>query len=133
MPTHPTCHKQLRHSRFRAAPMIVALGLLGSFGLLPDSAMSPIAQASAQQARPIPPKAQTGMLKIGVFPQAELDGRPITLGPGTRITNSKGIVVLPASIQGQSILVAYLTGPSGEVNQVWTLSQAEYKALRSRK
>lgn len=84
------------------------------------------------QTRPIPDGARLATLKLGVFPDAELDGRPIKLGPGARIFNRDNMLVIPASLKGVTSVVAYVTGSLGEVVTVWVLNDAEAKQLRAR-
>jgi hypothetical protein len=92
-----------------------------------------IAAAPAQaQGRPIPDTARLATLKLGVFPDAELNGKAIKLGPGARIFNRDNMLVIPAPLQGVTHAVAYVTGSLGEVISVWILNDAEVKQLRAR-
>ncbi len=89
------------------------------------------AVALAQIARPIPDNVEIGRLAIAVFPQATLDGRAVTLGPGTRIYDENNTIRPPSTVTGER-RVAFVRGTIGEINQVWLLSDAEYRAIASR-
>lgn len=92
-----------------------------------------IAAAPAQaQIRPIPASAKLATLKLGVFPDAELNGKAVRLGPGTRIYNQDNIIVIPSTLLGVTTVVAYVTGTLGEVVSVWILKDAEIKEMRAR-
>ncbi|MFM1988220.1 MAG: hypothetical protein RJA99_1177 [Pseudomonadota bacterium] len=81
--------------------------------------------------RTLPETAEAGRLRIGVFPEAVLDGRPVLLGPGTRIYDAENRIVPPAQIDGER-RVAFVRGQLGEVLQVWLLSDAEFRDLTAR-
>jgi hypothetical protein len=102
--------------------------LLAAAGAL---ALAPWRVATAQAVRQIPDGVELGRLRIGVFPEATLDGRPVQLGPGTRILDADGRIVPPASVGGER-RVAYLRGTLGEVTQVWLLSDDEYRTIAAR-
>lgn len=97
------------------------------------AAASQQAQAqAANAARRIPANARLGVLRPGVFPQASLDGKTITLGAGFRLLDTLNRVVVPASVLGTSQVVAYQTGPIGEVTTAWILTDSERSELRRR-
>ena len=89
------------------------------------------APASAQ-IRTIPAHAKLATLTLGVFPDAELNGKAVKLGPGARIFNQDNMIVIPASIKGTRHVVAYSTGSLGEVVSVWILKDPEVRQLRAR-
>ena len=92
-----------------------------------------IAAAPAQaQIRPIPANAKLATLKLGVFPDAELNGKWIKLGPGARIYNRDNIIVIPSTLKDVTTVVAYVTGSLGEVVAVWILKEDEIKQIRAR-
>ncbi|MEI7446099.1 MAG: hypothetical protein WCK28_14510 [Burkholderiales bacterium] len=86
---------------------------------------------AAQSLRTLPENAEAGRLRIGVFPEAVLDGKPVLLGPGTRIYDAENRIVPPGQVEGERT-VAYVRGQIGEVVQVWLLTDAEYRALVAR-
>ncbi len=106
---------------------------LQALGALMLTLVVALATAPAQaQTRPIPETAKLAKLKLGVFPEAELDDRKITLGPGARIFNRDNMLVVPASLIDVTSVVAYVTGSLGEIVTVWILNDAEVKQIRAR-
>lgn len=87
--------------------------------------------SGAQPTRTLPANAEAGRLRIGVFPEAVLDGKPVLLGPGTRIYDAENRIVPPAQLGGER-QVAYVRGQLGEVLQVWLLTDAEFRELGAR-
>ncbi len=84
------------------------------------------ADARAQSSsRGIPDAAKPGTLRIGNFPQATLDGANVTLGPGFRLYDRLNRIVVPASVSGTTMVVAYVRGAIGEVVQAWQLNDTE--------
>ncbi len=129
----------IRHPKFSpAARRALRLGIqaLGALALTAVVALgSAPARAQIQiqtQTRPIPEAAKLARLKLGVFPEAELDGRKVTLGPGVRIFNRDNMLVVPAAVKDVTSVVAYTTGSLGEIVTVWILDEAEVKSLRAR-
>jgi hypothetical protein len=72
-----------------------------------------------------------GTLRIGVFPEAVLDGQAIRLGAGARIRDEQNLIRPPATVAGDR-RVAYRRGAMGEVTEVWLLTDAEYRATAAR-
>lgn len=87
--------------------------------------------ALAQPPRPIPEGAEVGVLRIGVFPEASLDGKPVLLAPGLRIHDERNVIVPPASVTGDRP-IAYRRGGTGEILQAWLLSPAEHRELAAK-
>ena len=122
-----------RYPKFQDGPRRVLRLGLQALGALVLTLLVALATAPAQaQSRPIPDTARLAKLKLGVFPEAELDGKRVTLGPGVRIFSRDNMLVLPASQKGQTSVVAYVTGSLGEVITVWILNDAEVKQIRAR-
>lgn len=106
---------------------------LQALGALALTVVVALGSAPAQaQTRPIPEAAKLAKLKLGVFPEAELDGRKITLGPGVRIFNRDNLLVVPAALKDVTSVIAYTTGSLGEIVTVWILDEAEVKSIRAR-
>ena len=122
-----------RYPKLQDAPRrMLRLGLQ-ALGALVLSLLVALATAPAQaQQRPIPESARLAKLKLGVFPEAELDGRKVTLGPGVRIFSRDNMLVVPASMKDVTSVVAYVTGSLGEIVTVWILDDAEVKQIRAR-
>jgi hypothetical protein len=123
----------IRHPKFPiGARRALRLGVqvLGALAL---TLVVALATAPAQaQTRPIPAEAKLAKLKLGVFPDAEIDGRKITLGPGVRIFDRHNMLVIPAALKDVTSVVAYVTGSLGEIVTVWVLDDAEEKQIRAR-
>jgi hypothetical protein len=64
-------------------------------------------------------------------PEILLDGQPERFAPGGRIRSAQNMLVMPAAIVGQSLLVNYTRDPAGLVSQVWVLRPEEAKAPRA--
>jgi hypothetical protein len=109
------------HSRARLAAALVVL----------FCAALCAAGAIAQIGRPIPEGAEAGRLRMGVFPLAAIDGREVSLGPGTRIYDENNMIRPPSVVDGER-KVAYVRGALGEVVQIWLLSDAEFRDLNAR-
>ena len=122
-----------RYPKFQDGPRRVLRLGLQALGALVLTLLVALATAPAQaQSRPIPDTARLAKLTLGVFPEAELDGKRVTLGPGVRIFSRDNMLVLPASQKDQTSVVAYVTGSLGEVITVWILNDAEVKQIRAR-
>jgi hypothetical protein len=100
-------------------------------GAVLAGAVLPGASARAQRSRAIPETAEIGRLSISVFPDATLDGRPVRLGPGTRIYDAQSMIKPPGSLSGEH-KVAYVRGAMNEINQIWLVNDAEYRAIADR-
>jgi hypothetical protein len=81
--------------------------------------------------RTLPDSVELGRLRLGVFPEATLDGRPVRLGPGTRIRDEHNIVRPPSTVTGDR-RVAFRRGAMGEIVEVWLLTDDEHRALAAR-
>ena len=122
-----------RYPKFQDGPRRVLRLGLQALGALVLTLLVALATAPAQaQSRPIPDTARLAKFTFGVFPEAELDGKRVTLGPGVRIFSRDNMLVLPASQKDQTSVVAYVTGSLGEVITVWILNDAEVKQIRAR-
>jgi hypothetical protein len=87
--------------------------------------------ARAQLSRAIPEGVELGRLRIGVFPEATLDGRPVQLGAGTRIRDESNMIRPPSMVEGER-RVAYQRGMTGEIVQVWLVTDDEWRAIAAR-
>ena len=94
-------------------------------------ALSVARAGQAQSARTIPEDVALGTLRIGVFPEAVLDGQAIRLGAGARIRDEQNLIRPPAMVEGDR-RVAYRRGTMGEVTEVWLLTDAEHRATAAR-
>ncbi len=110
-----------------AAGSVAVVALLNTTG-------SSVARAQVETAEPrkIPEHARLGNLQLGVFPQASLNGKAVVVGPGFRLLDRNSRVVVPASALGANNVVAYVTGPVGEITSAWIVSDSEVAAIRRR-
>jgi hypothetical protein len=84
------------------------------------------ALASAQATvRPFPPNTERGTLVVTYPPVIQMNGKPDRLSPGSRIRGLNNMLVLSGSIVGQSVLVNFVRNATGEVHDVWVLTEAE--------
>ena len=87
--------------------------------------------AWAQSApRPFPPAALRGMLLVTQPPDISLNGQPERLSPGARIKGTNNLLLMPATLVGQPLLVNYVREAQGLVREIWVLTEAE--ALQKR-
>jgi hypothetical protein len=108
------------------------LALQALAALLVSVLVGVAASPARAQIRPIPDHARLATLKLGVFPDAELNGKSVKLGPGARIYNQDNMIVIPSSIKGITNVVAYVNGSLGEVVSVWILKEREVRQIRAR-
>jgi hypothetical protein len=95
-------------------------------GLLAAALLSIGVQASAQvNLRPFPPNAERAVMVVTYPPIIQLNGNPDRLSPGARIRGQNNLLQLSGSLVGQNLLVNFVRTPSGEVHDVWILTEAE--------
>lgn len=75
--------------------------------------------------RGFPDAAQRGTLTITQSPEITLNGQPARLSPGARIHDQHDMLVLPAHLTGQTLLVNFVTESLGLVHEVWILTPDE--------
>jgi hypothetical protein len=84
------------------------------------------ALASAQvNVRPFPPNAERGSLVVIAPPVIQLGGKPERLSPGARIRGLNNMLLMSGALIGQNLLVNFVRNPTGEVHEVWVLTEAE--------
>ena len=87
--------------------------------------------ASAQEAvRPFPPAAKRATLQVTYPPDILLNGQAARLSPGARIRGTNNMLVLSASLAGQTLLVNYVKDSQGMVHEVWVLNATEAQQKR---
>jgi hypothetical protein len=62
-------------------------------------------------------------------PVIAVNGQPDRFSPGARIRDLNTMLVLPASLAGQTVYTVYRRDPSGLVHEVWLLTRDEYVKL----
>jgi hypothetical protein len=71
-----------------------------------------------------------GSFMVVNAPEIRLDGQPERLSPGARIRSAQNMLVMPAAITGQNLLVNYTRDAAGLVREVWILTPEEAQAKR---
>jgi hypothetical protein len=89
-------------------------------------ALAATAALAQSPPRTLPDRARLGTLEIVVFPKALLDGKEITMAPGTRIMGTSGMLATPGSLRGP-LPVLYRTDMLGQVNEAWILTPEELR------
>ena len=94
------------------------------------AAFAPIA-ASAQESirREAPKDVVLGKMKVDLPPVILMDGKADRLSPGSRIHDTRNMLVLSGSLSGQTVPVVYKRDAAGLVHEVWMLTADEYKQL----
>jgi hypothetical protein len=87
------------------------------------------AAASSAQPRAFPQNTRLGTLEIVVFPRAKLDGKDVTLAPGTRIHDRSNLLALPGTVKGP-VDVRYRLDTLGQVIEAWILTPEELRQAR---
>ena len=103
---------------YRCAPTTatIAAVALVSFASIP---------AQAQVQRNFPANALRGVLVITQSPDALLNGQYARMAPGARLKSDVNLLMQPASVTGQKLLVNYTIDPAGELHDIWVLNPVE--------
>lgn len=64
-------------------------------------------------------------------PEIQVDGHSERMAPGGRIRSAQNMLVMPAAVVGQNLLVNYTRDAAGLVSQVWILTPDEAQAKRA--
>ncbi len=88
------------------------------------------ASSASGEPRKFPERTRLGTLEIVVFPQARLDGKDVTLAPGTRIHDRSGLLALPATVKGP-VEVRYRLDTLGQVIEAWILTPEELRQAKA--
>jgi len=81
--------------------------------------------AQAQTHRFFTPATLRGELVVTQHPDVLLNGRPARLAPGSRVKGENNLLVQPAGLTGQKLIVHYTVENSGLIMDVWVLNAAE--------
>jgi hypothetical protein len=79
--------------------------------------------------REAPKDVVRGHLIVTAPPQVTLDGKPDRLSPGSRIRGIDNMLILSASVVGQTLPVLYRRDAAGLIHEVWVLTPAEDEKL----
>lgn len=93
------------------------------------AALLAVALPAGAQVRFIPQDAALGVLEMGVFPEARIDGVIVRFGAGARIFNANNQIVLPASLTS-AVRVAYIADFQGLLRKIWLVTDREAQALQ---
>jgi hypothetical protein len=83
------------------------------------------AAAAAAQPRNFPATALRGDFTVSAAPEVVLNKKSARLAPGARIRGANNLLLLPASITNQRLLVNYTLDLHGHILDVWVLTPAE--------
>ena len=86
---------------------------------------------AANGGRNFPPGTLRGSFMVVNPPEIQLDGNAERLAPGARIRSAERMLVMPAAITGQNLLVNYTRDAAGMVREVWILTPDEARAKRA--
>jgi len=75
--------------------------------------------------RPFPPNTQRAVMQITPPLALQLNGVAEKLSPGARIHGTDNLIVMPDTLAGRRFLVNYVREPSGQIYEVWILTDAE--------
>jgi hypothetical protein len=84
------------------------------------------AHAQAVQ-RNFPATALRGEISFGQPPEVLVNGQPARLSPAARVRGLNNMIVMSGSLMGQRAVVNYVLEPTGLVQDVWILTDAERK------
>lgn len=104
-------------NRCESFPIRAVAAMALAFSLMPC-----IAQMGPRQ---FPPAAMRGTLVVTTPPSVLLDGRPERLSPGSRIRSQNNMLVLSATVVGQTYTANFTRDAAGLIHEVWLLSDAE--------
>ena len=81
--------------------------------------------AQAQVQRHFPANALRGVLVVTESPDVLLNGHYARMAPGARLRGDTNLLLQPASVTGQKMLVHYTVDPNGLLMDVWMLNPVE--------
>jgi hypothetical protein len=104
-----------------AAAICTSLG----FALLAPS----VVQAQESTRREAPKDVVLGQMTVVTPPIISIDGKPDRLSPGSRIHDTRNMMVMSGALAGKTVPVVYRREPTGQVHEVWLLTADEYTKL----
>jgi hypothetical protein len=107
---------------------VFTLGVMCLLSLPAQAQVSPVGQVpQGQNIRRFPDVAQRADFTVKLFPELVVNGKAERLAPGGRIFNEQNLIVTPASMTGQKLVVNYTKDSYGLVKDVWILTPEERK------
>jgi len=92
--------------------------------------LSLIAAPSAALDRLFPPNASRGELKAHQYPLYKIGKRTYRMSPGGRIFSQQNLIMMPASLQGQTGQIMYAVDINGQLSAIWLLTPEEAKKYK---
>ena len=106
------------------------LTLAGLGGAYAPPARAQVENEATYGGRNFPIGTLRGKFLLVNSPEILLDGQPERLAPGARIRSPQNMLMMPAAITGQNLLVNYTRDAAGLVSQVWVLTPGEAEVAR---
>ncbi len=104
------------------------LGAMSFLSLAAQAQITPVGQTpQGQNIRRFPDVAQRADFTVKLFPELVVNGKDERLAPGGRIFNEQNLIVTPASMTGQKLVVNFTKDSYGLVKDVWILTPEERK------
>jgi hypothetical protein len=107
----------------------LALAAILSLPVLFTAALPLGAAAQESIRREAPKDVVLGKMTVDLPPVIHMDGKPDRLSPGSRIRDTRNMMVLSGGLAGQTVPVVYKRDAAGLVHEVWLLTADEYKQL----
>jgi len=120
----------IRCHSVRARAVLASLFLPALFLLAATAPARALAQETVR--REAPRDVVLGKMTVVAPPVIQIDGKPDRLSPGSRIRDTRNMLVLSGSLAGQTVPVVYRREPAGQVHEVWLLTDDEYRKLGGR-
>mgnify|MGYP001214786493 CR=1 FL=1 len=89
------------------------------------------ATPAAAQVREFPQNTKVGVLQMGVYPLAAIDGKEVRFSPGARILSQTNAVVIPSTLT-ERVRIRYRIDELGQVSLAWILTDEEIAKSRGR-
>lgn len=105
--------------------LALCLVLTGVGGAYAPAARAQVENEATNGGRNFPIGTLRGKFLLVNTPEILLDGQADRLSPGARIRSPQNMLMMPAAITGQSLLVNYTRDAAGLVSQVWVLTPDE--------
>ena len=117
-----------------ALSLALSLGVsLGLGALAPEVMAQTLKDPSVDdQIRTIPDEARLGRLRMGVFPEAAINGKAVRFSPAARILDRNNVAIVPGMVT-DTVWVRYRTEPTGLVQTTWILTDDELASARRRR
>jgi hypothetical protein len=114
------CHPM--RARLALAALLSSLAFAGAFA--PSVSL---AQESVR--REAPKDVVLARMTVVQPPVIQIDGKNDRLSPGSRIRDTRNLLVMSAALAGSTVPVIYKRDAAGLVHEVWLLTADEYSKL----